>query len=158
MFTLLVSAMLGIFLLFSVPITASSPGDPNGVNDWQPFGTAGPFEISSDLFATFQLISQYAAVTYCPGNNDSPNTLLSCPSGNCPLVESANATTLSEFEDTAKFDDTGYIALDDVNNLIILAIRGSVSNANWKADWDMMRVDMDDWCPDCSIHRGFRNS
>ncbi|KAL8750962.1 MAG: hypothetical protein Q9199_006736 [Rusavskia elegans] len=149
--------MLGIFLLFSVPTTASSPGDPGSLFDWSPFGTAGPFTISDDLFATFQFISQYAAAAYCPGNNDSPDTPLTCPSGNCPLVESAAATTLSEFEDTKKFDDTGYIAIDPANKLIVLAIRGSVSKANWKADWDMMRVGIN-WCDECHIHRGFRNS
>ena len=153
----LISTILGMFLLLSTPILASSPGDPASIFDWFPFGTAGPFPISNDLFATFKLISQYAAASYCPGNNDSPSTSLTCPSGNCPLVESAAATTLSEFEDTKKFDDTGYIAIDPTNHLIVLAIRGSISDANWKADWDMIRVEVD-WCDECHIHRGFRNS
>lgn len=158
MCTAITITMLGLFLFSSIPVHAGSPGDPSGGSfDSAPFGTSGPFPISNDLFATFQLISQYAAAAYCPDNNDSPDTPLTCPTSNCPLVESATATTLSEFEDTAKFDDTGYIAIDPTNHLIVLAIRGSVSKANWHADWDMLRVDID-WCPDCRIHRGFRNS
>ncbi|KAL8769818.1 MAG: hypothetical protein Q9209_004256 [Squamulea sp. 1 TL-2023] len=157
MFTLLVSSFLAILLNFSVLINAGSPGDPTNLFDRLPFGTAGPFLITDNLFDTFQLISQYAAAAYCPANNDSPDTFLTCSSGNCPLVQASGAITISEFEDTPKFDDTGYIATDDLNKLIVLAIRGSVSKANWKADWDLVRVSID-FCDECHIHRGFKNS
>ncbi|KAL1648480.1 hypothetical protein SLS58_002235 [Diplodia intermedia] len=55
-------------------------------------------DISQDLFDTFKLMSQYAAAAYCPDNNDTPNTKVTCNTGNCPLVEAADATTVSEFE------------------------------------------------------------
>ncbi|KAL8917515.1 MAG: hypothetical protein Q9172_005818 [Xanthocarpia lactea] len=157
MFTLLAFALVQILLHLSVPISAGSPSDPTDLFDWWPFGTAGPRPISDNLFHTFQLISQYAAAAYCPGNNNSTDTLLTCPSGNCPQVEAAAAITLSEFEDTPNFDNTGYIAIDNVNKMVVLAIRGSISKQNWQADWDMIRVSTD-FCDDCHIHRGFRNS
>ncbi|KAL8861065.1 MAG: hypothetical protein Q9178_002578 [Gyalolechia marmorata] len=157
MFTLLAFALFQILLRFSVPICAISPGDPDNLFDWWPFGTAGPRPISDNLFHTFQLISQYAAASYCPGNNNSTDTFLTCPSGNCPQVEAAAAITLSEFEDTPIFDNTGYIAIDNVNKMVVLAIRGSISKQNWQADWNMLRGSTD-FCDDCRIHRGFRNS
>ncbi|KAL8667999.1 MAG: hypothetical protein Q9168_007136 [Polycauliona sp. 1 TL-2023] len=158
MFTPLIPTMLiALLSLLTTFSLASSPGDPGSILDWFPYGTPGPFPISSDLLATFTLTSQYAAAAYCPTNNNSPNTTLLCPSGNCPLVASANATTVSEFEDTPHFDDTGFIAIDPTNALIVLAIRGSVSKQNWKADFNMLKTSVD-WCDDCKIHRGFKDS
>ncbi|KAL8778747.1 MAG: hypothetical protein Q9213_007260, partial [Squamulea squamosa] len=109
MFVLLASTLFAIFLTFSVPTNAASPGDPINFFDRLPFGTAGPFLITDNLFNTFQLISQYAAAAYCPAKNDSPDTLLTCSSG------------------------------------------------NWKTDWDLVRVSID-FCDECHIHRGFKNS
>lgn len=102
-------------------------------------------------------MSQYAAASYCKSNNASPGTVLVCQSGNCPLVEAARAETLSEFEDTPHFDNTGYIAIDAMNKIIVLAIRGSVSKTNWHADWDMIRT-ATSFCHECHVHRGFYHS
>ncbi|KAL8969198.1 MAG: hypothetical protein Q9197_004475 [Variospora fuerteventurae] len=163
------TSMVTFFLLaaclfpsaFAAPVNAASPGDPGMVIplDYQgnPADTSTHIGIDRDLLNTFTLASQYAAAAYCPGNNDSPNTVLACPTGNCRLVESAKATTLSEFEDTPHFDDTGYIAVDDTNRIIVLAIRGSVSKKNWQADWDMIRTRIN-FCHDCKVHRGFKHS
>ncbi|KAL8906649.1 MAG: hypothetical protein Q9207_001903 [Kuettlingeria erythrocarpa] len=147
------------FLLstYLTAVEAATPGDPSSSGDYQGNDDAIHTGISYDLLDTFRLISQYAAATYCPDNNDSNDTLLTCPTGNCPLVEAAGAVTLSEFEDTPHFDDTGYIAVDDSNKMIVLAIRGSISKQNWQADWDMVRVDIN-FCDGCHVHRGFKNS
>ena len=72
--------------------------------------------IPLDLLYQFQLMAQYAAAAYWPGNNNSTDTPLSCssdqckyhPEGNCPLVEAANATTSVEFKNTPPWlDDHG---------------------------------------------------
>ncbi|KAL8801648.1 MAG: hypothetical protein Q9200_006875 [Gallowayella weberi] len=155
--SLLTFAVIAPLLVSAVPVEASSPGDPTSLFDAPRDNDKSIHVIDNALFDTFKFISQYAAAAYCPGNNNSPNTTLTCPRGNCPLVEAAGAVTLSEFEDTPKFDDTGYIAIDDTNKIIVLAIRGSVSDTNWRADWDMIRVQVN-FCDNCKIHRGFRNS
>ncbi|KAL8718610.1 MAG: hypothetical protein Q9225_004273 [Loekoesia sp. 1 TL-2023] len=145
-------------LVLAAPLNAATPGDPFNPFDYGGSGeTATHFGISINLLDTFKLVSQYAAAAYCPDNNDSLDTILTCPTHNCPLVEAAGATTLSEFEDTPKFDDTGYIAIDDTNKLVVLAIRGSVSKQNWHANWDMIRTRIN-FCHDCHVHRGFKNS
>ena len=115
---------------------------------------AGWDEISEDLFHQFQLIAQYAAASYCPGNNNSPNTPLTCPPEICPLLEEAAARSVSEFEDNGRADNTGFIAVDETNRLIVLSFRGSRSRANWKHDWNMLRTDTD-LCPKCRAHKGF---
>ena len=113
--------------------------------------------ISDGLLENFKLYAGYAAAAYCPGNNDSPGTQVTCPCGNCPLVEASNATTISEFENTIKTDDTGYVAVDDVHKVIVLAFRGSRSVKNWAANFDMAMV-WADLCSNCRVHQGFWRS
>ncbi|KAI4122262.1 MAG: hypothetical protein LQ338_005909 [Usnochroma carphineum] len=157
-------AFVIIYLLlgtYAAPLSTATPGDPATLLplDWtgDPADTSIHIGISNDLLNTFKLVSQFAAAAYCPDNNDSPDTTLTCATGNCPLVEAAGAVTLSEFEDTPHFDDTGYIAVDDTNKIVVLAIRGSVSKKNWHADWDMIRTKIN-FCHECHVHRGFKNS
>jgi hypothetical protein len=48
--------------------------------------------VTKDIFDTVELIGQYAAAAYCPGNynNSTDLTKLVCPnSNNCQRVESA---------------------------------------------------------------------
>jgi hypothetical protein len=42
-------------------------------------------------------MAQYASAAYCPNNYNTANTPIKCGSGNCPLVESANASTTLEY-------------------------------------------------------------
>ncbi|KAL8958030.1 MAG: hypothetical protein Q9193_004838 [Seirophora villosa] len=161
LFAFVLSIVCMLLLAFPAAIDAASPGDLGTIMPWDYLGDPADntthIGISQELLDTFKLMSQFAAAAYCPGNNDSPNTVLACPTGNCPLVESAKAVTLSEFEDTPHFDNTGYIAVDDTNRIIVLAIRGSVSKKNWQADWNMVRVRIN-FCHDCRVHRGFHHS
>ena len=113
--------------------------------------------ISKDLLAKFKLYSEYAAAAYCIGNNNSPETPVTCPCNNCELVEEANATTISEFENTIKTDDTGFIAIDKFHKVIVLAFRGSRSKKNWFADLDITRRNTD-LCHGCRVHQGFWKS
>ncbi|MCJ1392727.1 hypothetical protein MMC18_005598 [Xylographa bjoerkii] len=99
----------------------------------------------------------YAAAAYCPSNNDSPGTQVTYPASNCPLVEAANATTMMEFEDTKSTDDTGFVAIDDKNRMVIVAFRGSDSWTNWVVNLEMIRV-ATGWCDDCNVHDGYWKS
>jgi hypothetical protein len=45
--------------------------------------------VSADVLDRLQLFSQYSAAAYCISNNNSPNTKITCPEGNCARVEAA---------------------------------------------------------------------
>jgi len=113
--------------------------------------------ISSDLLVTLNLFEQYAAAAYCPSNNDSPNTKVTCSSGNCPLVESANTNTVIEFQNSLETDVTGFVATDSTNSLIVVSFRGSISVRNLLTDVDFPTV-ATDICEGCSACDGFWNS
>ncbi|KAI9815730.1 MAG: hypothetical protein M1827_002126 [Pycnora praestabilis] len=110
--------------------------------------------ISPSQLANFNLFAQYSAAAYCPSNNGSPLTRVKCSKGNCPLVEAANAKTTTEFQN-GFFDNTGFIAVDDSNKLIVLAIRGSQSFQNWVDDMAMMLLPVPWICPGCEVHAGW---
>ena len=113
--------------------------------------------IMPSLLDRFRHISQFATATYCPDNNDSPHTLLSCPAGTCQWVEAANVSTTTEFENNLQTDTTGYVAIDNVHHYIVLAFRGSRSEANWVVDLEANKVPSD-LCSNCHAHHGFWNS
>ncbi|KAF3050402.1 hypothetical protein E8E11_003114 [Didymella keratinophila] len=98
--------------------------------------TAVPVElekraVSANVLDQLDFFSQYSAAAYCLGNNNSPNTKITCPQGNCARVEAANTNTLTEFENSIKSDITGFVATDTTNKLIVLSFRGSRSVRNW---------------------------
>lgn len=124
--------------------------------------------ISEELLQTFRLMSQYAAATYAEINNNSSGKGIFCsgpgdcptaPQGACPDVEAANVTTVSEFENSTKSDNTGFIAVDDTNKLVVLAFRGTISSRNKKVDWQVHQI-RSDFCGEhkCKIHKGFWNA
>lgn len=113
--------------------------------------------ISAELLQQFNLMAQYAAAAYCPDNNNSTATPIICSTGNCPLVETAGAQSVDEFENDPRFDDTGFVAVDSVNKLVVLCFRGSVSDTNWRENWKIRRVHTN-LCRKCHIHHGFWQS
>ena len=74
------------------------------------------------------------------------------------MVEAAAARGFYEFENTIGTDDTGFLAVDDTNKVIVLAFRGSVSSENWHQDLKMLKVHHLDLCDKCHIHKGFWES
>lgn len=110
--------------------------------------------IPIDLFQMFQLMAQYSAAAYCFNNNNSPDDLIACRTANCPLVEAAGARSVAEFQDTPVTDDTGFIAVDETNRLIVLSFRGTISSANIDTDIGLMLTDTD-LCAGCQVHQGF---
>jgi hypothetical protein len=53
--------------------------------------------ITTDLLGKFKLMEQYASAAYCSNNDDSPGDQVECASGNCPLVQDADSTTVIEY-------------------------------------------------------------
>ncbi|RMZ84817.1 hypothetical protein DV737_g957, partial [Chaetothyriales sp. CBS 132003] len=103
-------------------------------------------------------MEQYAAAAYCANNNDAKaGTALTCPAGNCPLVESAGARSLVEFQNIGLVDVTGFMAVDHTNQLIVISFRGSESLGNWIGDLNIELIPST-LCPGCLVHAGFYTS
>ncbi len=110
--------------------------------------------VSESTLEQFALFSQYAAAAYCEENNNSSGTKITCAAKNCPEVEAANVTSRNEFEDSPIADTTGFLAVDETREMVVLTFRGSVSGANWGEDFKFSRVHTD-ICKDCHVHKGF---
>lgn len=110
--------------------------------------------ISSDLLATLNLYEQYAAAPYCPNNVNSVGDKLTCSAGNCPLVQADNTLTLSEFQNSLFTDVTGFVAVDNTRNLVLVSFRGSVSVRNWLTNFNIPQVPTD-ICTGCLVHQGW---
>lgn len=127
------------------------------------YALAAPLErrsLDQTTFTNLQLFEQFAAASYCQSNDNitAGDTKLTCQSGNCPLVEADDVTTVYEFENPGLLTGvTGYIAVDHSLALTVLAFRGSHSFRNWAADLDFALVPTD-ICPLCFCHQGFYNS
>lgn len=87
-------------------------------------------DITEELLQEFNLMPQYSAAAYCPGNNNRNGIPILCATGNCPLAEAAGAQGAFGFEDTIRTDDTGFLAVDHANKLIVLSSRGAKSVSN----------------------------
>ncbi|KAF2090386.1 alpha/beta-hydrolase [Saccharata proteae CBS 121410] len=107
----------------------------------------------------FDKVVQYAASAYCfiNENKSAGGSKVGCYTGNCPLVEVADTNTTAEFQNTIPYDSTGFVAVDSTNELIVVSFRGSVSIANWIADFTFETVDSD-LCDNCTVHKGFWES
>ncbi|RYN16370.1 hypothetical protein AA0112_g12532 [Alternaria arborescens] len=124
--------------------------------------TAVPVElngraVSTSVLSQLEFFSEYSAAAYCLGNNNSPNTKVTCPQGNCARVEAANTTTLSEFENSIASDVTGFVATDTTNQLIVISFRGSRSVRNWITNVQFPVIPTA-ICATCSSSLGFWNS
>jgi len=113
--------------------------------------------VSADVLNQLQFFSQYAAAAYCLVNNNSSNTKIICPQGNCARVEAANTNTLTEFENSILSDITGFVATDSTNKLIVISFRGSRSIRNWITNLAFAVVPTT-VCSDCPGSAGFWNS
>ncbi|RMZ87168.1 hypothetical protein DV736_g5596, partial [Chaetothyriales sp. CBS 134916] len=115
-------------------------------------------DISASLLEELAFMEQYAAAAYCLNNNDGQsNTAITCPVGNCPLVESAGATSLIEFQNIGLVDVTGFMAVDHTNQLIVISFRGSDSIGNWIGNFNI-EVIPSTLCLGCLVHAGFYTS
>jgi hypothetical protein len=113
--------------------------------------------VSTNILDQLQFFSQYSAASYCLGNNNSPNTKITCPQGNCGRIEAADTNTLTEFENSLASDVTGFVATDSTNKLIVLSFRGSRSVRNWLTNFNFPTV-VTTICPTCVASTGFWSS
>ncbi|KAF1954147.1 alpha/beta-hydrolase [Byssothecium circinans] len=113
--------------------------------------------VTPAVFDKLVFYAQYAAASYCKGNNNTPNTKVKCPGKLCEKVEAANTNTLTEFQNTAETDATGFVATDTTNSLIVISFRGSKSDKNWDSNLDV-GLDSFSACSGCKAHGGFKAS
>ncbi|KAJ9641119.1 hypothetical protein H2199_005787 [Coniosporium tulheliwenetii] len=113
--------------------------------------------ISGDVLAKLSMFEQWAAASYCPNNNNSPNSKVICEAGNCPTVQAADTKTVIEFQNSFATDVTGFVAVDKTNKLVVVSFRGSQSIKNWLANLNFP-ASSTDICPGCTAHTGFWNS
>lgn len=57
----------------------------------------GSPDVSIDTLSNMKLFSQYSAAAYCNTTYAAVGVPIVCATGNCPMVEAANATTMSIF-------------------------------------------------------------
>ncbi|KAJ5318141.1 hypothetical protein N7508_002649 [Penicillium antarcticum] len=118
-----------------------------------------PRDVSTDVLGQLNLFAQYAAASYCTNNVNSTGDGLSCLEGNCPSVQSAETTTIYEFDESTEFGDVaGFLAADQTNNLLVLSFRGSRTLSTWIANLDFGLTDASSLCSDCEVHSGFWKS
>lgn len=118
----------------------------------------GRREISYNEFDNFRLMRQYAVAAYCQSNIVSPGDQLTCATGNCPKVEAANTSSVSEFEKLDRDTDVaGFVALDHTNKRIVMAFRGSTTLDSYVTD---IRFGLKETyiCEGCQAHEGFWQS
>lgn len=113
--------------------------------------------ISASVYDQLDFFSQYSAAAYCLANNNSPNTKITCPQGNCARIEAANTRTITEFQNSLRSDVTGFVATDTTNQLIVLSFRGSRSVRNWITNVQFPDVTTT-ICSNCNASTGFWNS
>jgi len=128
-------------LVFSIPVQLTNQGE---------YG-----ELTSSSFADLELYSQFAAASYCPQNTDKPGKKLACASKNCPRVEDLKINTILAISNASYVSDvTGFVAIDETRDLIIISFRGTESKKNIYIDmgWHLMPTDI---CRDCKASHGF---
>ncbi|KAF2405365.1 alpha/beta-hydrolase [Trichodelitschia bisporula] len=111
-------------------------------------------EISATLLNKLELVSQYAAASYCPDNYDSnKGTKLRCATGNCPLVERSDTRIVYAFNGGVS-DTSGFVAIDQTNALVVVSFRGSESYRNYASDINIPLV-LTDVCTGCLSGAGW---
>lgn len=136
--------------------------------------------VSADVYSNLQLFEQFTAAAYCSTNNNSTGNKLTCSNNLCPRVEGADTKTVLEFQKCVPprsqvsselpkeqktdlqsssliTDVTGYVAIDDTDQLVVVAFRGSSSIRNYLADANFPFV-LTDICSGCFADSGFYTS
>jgi len=91
--------------------------------------------IDATLLKEFEYYAHYNAAAYCKQNQGKSGIKVSCGNArSCPRVQAANTSIIGTWKELGKTGCTGFVAVDHTAKANVLAIRGSVSAANWAAD------------------------
>ncbi|KAF8858930.1 alpha/beta-hydrolase [Acephala macrosclerotiorum] len=128
-------------------------------------GAPDSIGISQFELNQFELFAQYAGAAYCYDNIYGMGNTVACTAegGDCPTVESAKPSILKGFFGVGETNTAGFVAIDNTNHLIIVAIQGTSIASNpidILTDINLIR-DKTDLCgtantnDGCEIHSGF---
>jgi hypothetical protein len=93
--------------------------------------------ISKQIHEKLIYYSEYNAAAYCPGQQDAKFVKQKITCGKyktCDRVEKSNTTIYTTWLNQGSNSATGFVAADHTMKKIVVAMRGSVSVANWIAD------------------------
>lgn len=128
------------------------------------------------MLSQLGLFAEYSAAAYCSNNINSTGDALSCEEDNCPSVQSADTTTLWEFDryEFKRFQEifplilfiracsygnvAGFLAVDKTNKLLVVSFRGSRSISTWIANINFSLTNASSLCKGCEAHSGFLES
>ncbi|CAG8405687.1 unnamed protein product [Penicillium salamii] len=115
--------------------------------------------VSTDVLSQLSLFAEYSAASYCSNNINSTGDALTCDDGNCAAVQSADTTTLWEFDRVCSYGNVaGFFAVDKTNKLLVLSFRGSRVVSTWIANINTALADVTSLCSGCKAHAGFWES
>ncbi|KAJ5344606.1 hypothetical protein N7452_002610 [Penicillium brevicompactum] len=142
---LLVGRMLGLAALAVLAVAAPSRPVPR--------------DVSSSVLSQLSLFAEYSAASYCSNNINSTGNAVTCAEGNCASVQSADTTTLWEFDRDCSYGNVaGFLAVDETNKLLVVSFRGSRALTTWIANINFGLTDASSLCSDCEAHSGFLES
>lgn len=102
----------------------------------------------------FSLHAQFAFLAACDQNINGTRGELSCDQGPCDLVQAHDTEIIDNYHRTD--NATGYIALDHTRKSIIVTFRGTITEADSKADFDIVgKTHVPEFCEHCYAHNGF---
>ncbi|KAL8376263.1 hypothetical protein RB595_007386 [Gaeumannomyces hyphopodioides] len=109
--------------------------------------------VTADDLDRFSYFGEYAAATFC-NYEAEPDSLVTCSGDACPTVMANRAKILLSLNHNTTTNTAGYIAVDDVKKIIVLAFRGSVTARNWITDLTFAFTSCE-YASNCKIHTGF---
>lgn len=111
-------------------------------------------DISAGLLANLTLFSEYAAASTCAANfNSHTLSKVVCDPGVCPTLEQTDTNVMVGFMGHHPGNVTGFVAIDNTNQLIVLSFRGSRTLGNYITDSKYQQVPA--ICPGCQVHKGY---
>ncbi|GAB1314180.1 Fungal lipase-like domain-containing protein [Madurella fahalii] len=111
--------------------------------------------VTPALLDQFDLYAQWAAAASC-NSEKPPGAPVTCAENTCPTPESHGATVVASFAG-AVLDTRGFVAVDPVDNLIVVSFRGSTSIRNWIGNLIFVQSPCD-LVSGCLVHTGFMAS
>ncbi|KAE9974558.1 hypothetical protein EG328_003775 [Venturia inaequalis] len=112
--------------------------------------------IEQELLDKFILYSEYCSAAYCGPQQGKAGGKVSCGiAKTCPKVEALDTKIYSTWFAKDSSGATGFVSVDKTNKLIVLAMRGSVSVANWAADAKATQTKCDEIVPKSHCSTGF---
>ncbi|KAK4157641.1 Alpha/Beta hydrolase protein [Chaetomidium leptoderma] len=111
--------------------------------------------VTAQLLNKFKLYAQWSVAASC-NNEKAAGEAVTCQPGQCSMFDSHNATVVASFIGTI-LDTRGFVAVDPVDQQIVVSFRGTTSVRNWIVDIFFLQIPCD-LGAGCLAHSGFAAS